>query len=314
MNKVKLQGHLIIAFVNILFALNMIISKSLLPRHISPEGLTLSRMVFACVAFWITSLFVKKEKVEKKDLFLLFICGMCGIAINQGAFIIGLNSTSPVDASILVTSTPMFVMILAFFLLKEPITFKKAGGVVTGALGAILLILSSQQGGQSSSSTFGDFMVLVSGFSYSIYLVIVKPITQKYSAVTVMKWMFLFSTIVLLPFNYKAVISAPVFQAPFHTDALLRIFYVLFCATFLTYMLIPMALKRIRPTTVSMYNYLQPVVASLVASFIGQDVLTWQKIGSAMLIFLGVYLVTVSKSRQEMIREEASEEKVKNEE
>ncbi len=304
MNKDKLQGHLIIAFVNILFAINMIISKSLLFQEISPEGLTLARVLFACIAFWVTSLFVKKESVNKKDLLMLFLCGMLGIAINQGFFIAGLNSTSPVDASILVTCTPMFVMIFAFFLLKEPITWKKAGGVVIGAAGAILLILSGHHESTGFSSLTGNLMVIASGFSYSIYLVLAKPLTLKYSAVTIMKWMFLFSTIVLLPLDYPNLVNAPLLQGGTeHRHSLILLAYVLFAATYITYLLIPVALKKIRPTTVSMYNYLQPIVTAFVAVVIGQDRFSWEKLGSAFLVFLGVYLVTVSKSRADEIQE-----------
>lgn len=304
MNRTKLEGHLIIGLTNVLFALNMIISKSVLPDMISPKGLTLSRIVFATIAFWLLSIFSKKEKVNKKDMVLLFLCGMFGIAINQGLFIVGLSATSPVDASILVTSTPMFVMILAFFLLKEPITWQKAGGVVVGATGAILLILSGQSHQiQTSNNIFGDFMILFSGLSYSVYLVIAKPLTLKYSSVTIMKWMFLFSAFVLLPMDYDELLVTPAYTPPLQFDVMLKIFYILFIATFITYLMIPMALKRIRPTTVSMYNYLQPIVASLTASLVGQDTITWEKIGSAALIFLGVYLVTISKSRGDMEKE-----------
>ncbi len=311
MDKEKSKGHIIILIVNIIFALNMPVTKSLLPIHISPYGLTVLRISCACIAFWIVSLFSPKEKVDKKDLLLLFICSMCGLGFNQGTFIIGLNSTSPVDASILVTSTPLFVMIFAFFILGEPITVKKAGGVLLGATGAILLILSGNHPQNHTSSAFGNIMIISSGFIYSIYLVLAKPLTQKYSSVTMMKWMFLFSTIVFLPFGYKDIISAPAFTQPFHTDVLLRLFYVVFGATFITYLMIPMALKRIRPTTVSMYNYVQPVIASMVAVMIGQDEMSISKILSAMLIFIGVYLVTISKSRAQMEMEE-QKERIKN--
>ncbi len=313
MNKTKLQGHLIIAFVNILFAINMIISKSLLHDEISPEGLTLARILFACTAFWITSLFVKKEKVDKKDLFMLFLCGMLGIAINQALFIEGLNTTSPVDASILVTCTPMFVMVFAFFLLKEPITWKKAGGVIIGATGAILLILTGHHVDTRDGSLNGNLMVIASGFSYALYLVIAKPLTLKYSAVTIMKWMFLFSAIVLTPFNFQYLKNAPVLssgEVP-HYHGLLLLAYVLFCATYITYLLIPIALKKIRPTTVSMYNYLQPIVAALIAVLIGQDSFTWEKLGSAVMVFFGVYLVTISKSRADVEKESLEKVTVK---
>ena len=302
MNKIKLQGHLIIAFVNILFAVNMIVSKSLLHDEISPEGLTLARTLFACAAFWITSLFVKKEKVDKKDLLMLFFCGMLGIAINQALFIEGLNCTSAVDASILVTCTPMFVMVFAFFLLKEPITWKKAGGVIIGATGAILLILTGHHHEDlGDSSLYGNLMVIISGFTYALYLVIAKPLTLKYSAVTIMKWMFLFSAIVLTPFDYQHLIDSPVLSGGSqHSLGLLQLAYVLFCATYITYLLIPVALKKIRPTTVSMYNYLQPIIATCIAIIIGQDIFEWKKLGAALMVFFGVYLVTISKSRADI--------------
>lgn len=299
MTKEKLQGHIIILIVNVIFALNMSLIKSLLPAHISPMGLIVSRAAFGCIAFWITSLFLPKEKVPGKDIFMLFICGMCGLAINQGVFIAGLSITSPVDASVLVTSTPLIVMVFAFLILKEPITWKKSGGVVMGATGAILLILSGDHGDHASSA-LGNFLVVCSGFSFAIYLVIAKPLTEKYSSVTMMKWMFLFSTIVLLPFGYEDIVEAPVYQATDQYMPLLKVFSVLFGATYLTYLMIPEALKRIRPTTVSMYNYVQPVIASMIAIMIGQDTISVHKVFSSLLIFAGVYLVTVSKSRADV--------------
>jgi len=307
MNRTKLEGHLIICLVNVIFGLNMVVSKSILPDKISPEGLTLARVLFACAAFWITSFFSRREKIEKKDLFMLFICSMTGIVLNQGAFLKGLNSTSPVDASVLTTCSPMFVIVLAFFFLKEPITLKKAAGVLIGASGAIFLILSGNHSGGSASSMSGNMLIITGGLMYAVYLTIAKPLTLKYSSVTIMKWMFLFAAIVLLPFEYEEMLESPSFIAPYNPQTLWSIFFVLFGATYLAYMMIPMALKRIRPTTLSMYNYLQPLIASLVATFIGQDTITWEKIISAMLIFSGVYLVTISKSRADMEAERVKE-------
>ncbi len=301
MNRTKLEGHLLIATVSIIFGLNMVVSKSVLPNDISPEGLTLARILFACIAFWITSIFTHKEKVDKKDLGMLFICAITGIVLNQGSFLKGLNSTSPVDASVLTTCSPMFVIILAFLFLKEPITLKKAGGVLIGASGAIFLILTGHHsGGGHASSLSGNLLIIIGGFMYAIYLTIAKPLTLKYSSITIMKWMFFFSALILSPFYYGDLMATPAFKEPYNATTLWCIFFVLFGATYLTYMLIPMALKRIRPTTISMYNYLQPLVASLVATFIGQDTITWQKVVSAMFIFTGVYLVAISKSRADV--------------
>ena len=283
MNSEKLKGHILILITNILFAVNMPISKYLLPAHVPPEGLTIMRMAFACVMFWIVSLFTVKEKVPLKDLGMLFVC------------------SSPVDASIIATAVPIFVLLLAAVILKEPITRKKSFGVFMGVSGGLLLVFSSTHAIDSISSLDGDMMMIVSGLMYAIYLVLSKPLSLRYSSVTMMKWMFLFTTLTLVPFTFRHVLDAPAFHREvWDFTELGAIFYVLFGATFLPYLLIPMSLKRIRPTTVSMYNYVQPIVASFIAVMIGQDTLSWQKVLSAVLVFTGVYLVTQSKSREDM--------------
>lgn len=301
MNSEKLKGHLLILMANILFAINMPVSKYLLPEHVLPEALTIMRMSFACVMFWITSLFVPYEKVSAKDLGLLFICALCGVGFNQGLFIWGLNSTSPVDASIIATAVPIFVMILAAIILKEPITKMKAFGVLMGVAGAVSLILQSTHGTSQQSSLSGNLLISLSGFVYSIYLVLSKPLTLKYSAVTIMKWMFLFSTLSVMPFTVTHVWESPAFHRELlDFKEVGAISFVLFGATFVPYLLIPMSLKRIRPTTVSMYNYVQPIVASMIAVMIGQDSFQITKFFSAALVFVGVYLVTQSKSRADI--------------
>ena len=256
MNSEKLKGHILILITNILFAVNMPISKYLLPAHVPPEGLTIMRMAFACVMFWIVSLFTVKEKVPLKDLGMLFVCALCGVGINQGLFIVGLNRSSPVDASIIATAVPIFVLLLAVVILKEPITRKKSFGVFMGVSGGLLLVFSSTHATDSISSLDGDMMMIVSGLMYAIYLVLSKPLSLRYSSVTMMKWMFLFTTLTLVPFTFRHVLDAPAFHREvWDFTELGAIFYVLFGATFLPYLLIPMSLKRIRPTTVSMYNY-----------------------------------------------------------
>ena len=301
MNSEKLKGHILILITNILFAVNMPISKYLLPAHVPPEGLTIMRMAFACVMFWIVSLFTVKEKVPLKDLGMLFVCALCGVGINQGLFIVGLNRSSPVDASIIATAVPIFVLLLAVVILKEPITRKKSFGVFMGVSGGLLLVFSSTHATDSISSLDGDMMMIVSGLMYAIYLVLSKPLSLRYSSVTMMKWMFLFSTLITLPFAIESIWNTPAFHKEvFDGQELGAIFFVLFGATFIPYLLIPLALKRIRPTTVSMYNYIQPIVASFIAVFIGQDSFSVTKLVSAALVFSGVYLVTQSKSRADL--------------
>lgn len=309
MTKEKYTGHVLILIVNILFAINITISKSLLPDQISPEGLTLLRMLFASVMFWITSLFTTREHVTRKDLGLLFLCSMTGIALNQGLFLFGLSQTSPIDASIISTASPIFVMVLAAIVLKEPITRLKAFGVMLGATGAIALILSSIQVATGQSNMFGNLLCITSSFSYSIYLVIAKPITQRYSSVTMMKWMFLFAAIVISPFTYQNLLETPAFHGTISFQNIASILYVLIGATFIPYLLIPMSLKRIRPTTMSMYNYIQPMGASTIAIIIGQDTFSIVKLIAAAFVLGGVYMVTQSKSREDI--EKAKEEKNK---
>lgn len=300
----KLKGHFLILLANILFAVNMPVSKYLLPGHLTPEALTIMRMACACVLFWITSMFTRREDVPLKDIGLLFVCALCGIALNQGLFIQGLNTTSPVDASIIATGVPIFVMILAAIILKEPITRQKAFGVLLGVGGAVMLILQSAEMGGRSGNLGGNLMVVTSGLSYSVYLVISKPLTERYSSVTIMKWMFLFATFMLVPFTFNHILESPAFH---HSGIDYRevsaIVYVLLGATFLPYLLIPMALRRIRPTTVSMYNYAQPIVASFIAVIVGQDSFSFQKLFAAVFVFVGVYLVTQSKSRADVEKE-----------
>lgn len=305
MTSEKWKGHGLILLANILFAVNLPVSKYLIPSHVSPEGLTMMRSVFACAMFWFVSLFVGKEKMERKDMGLLLLCALCGITLNTSLFMAGLNLTSPIDASIISTAGPVYVMILAAIILKEPITWQKAAGVAMGVAGALLMILTAAQseGGRGDGLT-GAVRIVLSNLLYSVYVVLSRPLSRKYSAITIMKWMFLFSTIMLAPFMYKGALDAPVFGSGIaHPADLGALFYVLMFATFIPYTLIPMSLRRLRPTTVSMYNYIQPIVASIIAMLIGQGSFTVWKLVSTILVFVGVYMVTQSKSRDDVEKE-----------
>ncbi len=305
MTKDKWHGHIAIFSANILFGLNIPIAKTLMPEWISPMGLTFARMAFGAIAFWFASIFFINEKVTKKDLLILFFCAVLGTTVHQLFFIIGLGMTSPIDAGLIVTMNPVVVMIISALILKEPITSKKAGGVFIGACGALLIIWqsASASAGQGSS-LLGNLYCFLSVVSYATYLVISRPIAQRYTPVTLMKWMFLFSTLLTIPFSITDMQEAKIFTYETNWNAILSLFYVVFGATFLAYFLIPVALKRIRPTTISMYNYAQPLIASVVAILIGQDNLSWDKPIAAILVFTGVYFVTQSKSRADIEQEE----------
>lgn len=299
MDRETLKGHLLICTANVLFGISIPIFKYLLSSGVPTEAIVIMRSVFACFMFWITSLFVTREKVAKKDLLLLIVCGLCGVGINQYLFVIGLKCTSPVDASIISTAVPIFVLMLAAMVLKEPITKKKSLGVLIGLAGGLLLVTCSTSADNDSGSMIGNMLQVANCLMYSIYLVMSQPLSLRYSSVTLMKWMFLFSSLTMAPLCIGYVPDVPTFHiATFSWMQLGAIIYLLLGATFTAFMLIPMSLKRIRPTTASMYIYVQPIIASFIAIVAEQDRFSLSKVISAFLVFTGVYLVTQCKGRQ----------------
>lgn len=296
-----MKGHILIMLANILFGASMPVFKYLLTADVPPEAITIMRAIFACIMFWLVSFFMPKEKVLPKDLCLLFVCALCGVGINQWLFVIGLKNSSPVNASIIATAVPIFVLLLAALVLKEPITAKKSLGVFLGVSGGLLLVFNSTQTTSGTNSLWGDMLMLLNQLMYSVYLVLSKPLSRRYSSVIMMKWMFLFSTLALAPFCLQYMQYVPMFhRETFNVSQLYALLYLLFGATFVSFILIPMALKQIRPTTVSMYNYVQPIIASAIAVAVGQDTFSMQKLLSAALVFVGVYLVTQSKKRKDI--------------
>ncbi|MDR1879209.1 MAG: DMT family transporter [Bacteroidales bacterium] len=302
----KMTGHIAVLGANIIFGLNTSVSRTLIPNEINPYLLTFIRMTGAMLLFWIVSLFIAREHVPVKDILLLFLASVFGVILNQIPFIAGLSLTSPIDASIVITLLPIMSMFLAAVILKEPVTFKKILGVVIGASGALLLIFSHKNLHTGNGNMVGNLMILFSVFSYSLYLSLFKKLISRYSPVTIMKWMFLFATVVAYPFCRKAVLQTD--YSSLGTDVYLRIAYVVIFATFIAYLLIPIGQKALRPTTFSMYNYLQPVVASLIAVLLGMDVFGIEKILSGILVFAGVYFVTRSKSRAQIEMEKSSKQ------
>jgi len=303
MNKSKVRGHIAMLFTALIFGVNIPLSKNLMPDWISPMGLTYSRFAFGAIVFWIISFFMKYEKVALKDMGTLFVGSLLGVGINQGAFIAGLQRTSVTNASIVITITPILAMIISFFILKEPITFKKAGGVLIGLIGVLTMILTSQVAAAGhQASIIGDLLCVLSSLSYAFFLVLTRGISKRYNSLTIMKWMFLFSAILFMPLGFRDVMSAAIFS---HGSSLAwgSYLYMLIGATVITYLLIPFAQREIRPTTIGMYNYLQPMVASFIAIMWGHDTFTWNKPLSGILIFAGVYLVTTSKSREDVEHE-----------
>lgn len=293
----KKHGHIALFVANVIFGFNTPITRTIVPEVLDPFVMTFFRMMGAAILFWAISPFTKKEKVPPRDIMLFFFASLFAIVLNQTSFIYGLSKTSPIDASLVVTLLPIVTMLLSAIIIKEPITWLKAVGVLTGASGAIILVLNSNNE-SSSGSMIGNLIVLGSVTSFALYLTLFKDLISRYSPLTTMKWMFLFAALLTFPMSFNLLTSTNISQ--FDTSVYLRIGYVVVLATFLTYMLIPIGQKTIRPTTISMYNYLQPVMASILAIIIGLDKFGPDKIISAALVFMGVYIVTQSKSKADL--------------
>ena len=251
-------------------------------------------MVGAAACFWLLSLFCKREQVDHRDMLKIFFAALFALVFNQGVYIFGLSMTSPIDASIVTTTLPIVTMIVAAIYLKEPVTNKKVLGIFVGAMGAFILIMSSQTTGAGNGSLIGDLLCLLAQISFSIYLTVFKGLSQKYSPITLNKWMFVYA-------SYHDV--AAIQWSEISTAALLQAGYVVVGGSFLAYIFIMSAQRLLRPTVVSMYNYMQPIVASTVAIILGLGVFNLEKGIAIALVFLGVYIVTQSKSRKDFEKE-----------
>jgi len=306
-NDKNYRGHSAMLAASIIWGLNSPIGKAALDFGIPPLSLTTFRFFGAAIAFWIISLFTKKEHVKHEDLLLLFFASLFGIVLNQGTFIFGLSLTSPIDASIVTTMAPIVTMIVAAIVLKEPVTGKKVLGVFVGAIGALILILTSHSvASGKSGSIMGDMLCLTAQLSFAVYLTVFKDLIQRYSSVTIMKWMFIYASMCFIPFSYSDVASINFSTVPLKVYA--EISFVVLAATFLAYLCVMIGQKVLRPTIVSMYNYVQPIVASFVAVSIGMDTFGWPKAVAIILVFVGVFIVTQSKSKAQMDAEQQYEE------
>ena len=313
MEKICWKGHASMLGANTMWGLMSPISKLVMAGGaVSPLVVTDLRMGGAMMLFWIASLFQRPEHVNHKDMEKLFIAALLGIVFNQGCFIFGVSLSSPGDASIITTSMPLWAMVLAAIILKEPITGKKVLGIAAGATGALLLILGSGSvqaavNADKSTAVWGDLLVLTAQFCYALYIVLFKDFVNKYSLITIMKWMFTYAFICTLPFSARDLMSTDWLSLGW-TD-LGGLSFIVVGATFLSYMLVVVGQKNLRPTVAGMYNYVQPVVACIVAVCWGMDSFNVTKGIAVVLIFGGVYLVTASRSRKEMVAYEEAQER-----
>ena len=296
MNKKKIA--LFCAFIaTTIYGLNHTIAKEIMPKYIEAFGLVQLRLLGAGIAFWIFSLFIPNEKIQKNDIKKIILASFFGMSFNMLMFIKGLSLSTPINSGILVTLTPVIILILSAILLNEKITILKFTGITLGFLGAIILILNGGEFIKNAPNiSLGNSLLLLNSLSYGTYLVIIKPLINKYSIITLMKWMFLIGLIISMPFTFSEFSSVNWKLLPF--KAIWRMIFVVLGTTFITYLFNSFALKNIKPTTIGAFVYLQPIIAILYSSITGNDKLDSIKILACILIFSGIYLVTKKKKKE----------------
>lgn len=296
--KNSIFGHIACFTAYLIFGLNIVVCKDLTSSGaISPLALFTLRSLGAGVLFWLISLFLPKERVESRDLPKIFVASVLGFFLTQISFLMAISRITPMDCSIVASLSPLYTMFIAAYVLKEPLSAQKIGGVVLSLCGVLYLILNSVTSTSAVVQTtpIGVLLMIANSLCFSLYLGIFKPTIAKYSVVTFMKWIFLFSTLLSLPFSAKEIVHTDFAALPLSYMAELA--FLIICATFVTYFLIPVGQKRLRPTLVSMYSYVQPIVAIVVSIYVGMDTLSWQKVLAAVTVFTGVVIVSYSRSK-----------------
>ena len=285
-----LRGHIALFAAQLIYALNYSIAKDLMPTFIGPLALVFLRVIGAGILFWILSIFVKTQKVELADLKKLMWLALFGIVINQVFFIYGLSLTQPINSAIIMISNPIIVFGFTLIILKERITVLKFSGLTMAIAGALILLMFKGNFEMGSDTRKGDLMTLINSISWAMFVVMVKPIMVKYETVTVMRWLFLFGSVYMLPIGLYDTLHTD--WLAFTGQAVFATCFVVVVTTFLAYLLNIYGLRSLSPSVVSMYIYLQPFLASLFAILLGKDNLTSTKIFSGILIILGLYLVS----------------------
>jgi drug/metabolite transporter (DMT)-like permease len=286
----RTRAHIVLIAANLIYGLNFSIAKSVMPGFIKPLALVSLRSVITASLFWVTSLFLPREKVEKRDLLYIFGCSFLGVVINQVLFLKGLDMTTPINSSIILAINPVAVFVFAAIILKEKISLVRGGGLAVGLAGIMLLILHEGRPDLSSRTFIGNVYTLINTLSWALFTVVIKRMLEKYTPVTVMKWVFFFGMFTNIPLGYSQL-TATDWHA-ITPSAWMAIGFVVVCATFLGYLLLIYGLRRLSPTIVSSYTYSQPVIAAVVATMIGQDSIKLADVTSAVLIFTGVFMVS----------------------
>ncbi len=291
----KWIGHISVIITYIIFGINPNCSKAIVPEYVSPEVFTAIRMVFAMVAYWGISFFYKSEKIERRDMAMIAFGAVCLVG-TQLAFAEAMRYISPTYVSLISAMSPLIVMLMAAVFLKEPISTRKSLGVLFGIAGALMMILFSLHS-DSRYSNVGMVLCVVNIIFYAAYLLVTRSISNKYSPVNMMKWMFLYCAVLSVPIGIPTVGESPLLFGNAPAMAYVNMAIVAVFATVVAYFLLPVALRYLRPTTVSMYSNMQPIVTAVVSIAIGQDIFTWNKPVALVLVIIGVFLVTTSRAK-----------------
>ena len=303
-NNRPLIAHLSMFFASAFWGLMAPLGKDAMTHGLTGIDMVTFRVTGGALLFWLTSFFLPKEHVPKKDLLMFVGAAIFGLVTNQCCYTIGLSITSPIYASIVTTSMPIFAMILAAIILKEPITGKKALGVCLGCSGAVILILTSAVASNAKVGDLrGDLLCMCAQLSFALYLSMFSPLIKRYSVFTVNKWMFTFATLLILPFTCGHVAAIDFVNVPGKTW--LETGFVVFFGTYISYILMMIGQHTLRPTVVSIYNYVQPLVSVTVTILTGIGVFKPSQGLAVILVCLGVWLVTKSKSKADMEKSKA---------
>lgn len=287
-------AHLAVIGANVIYGINYVVAKGIMPDFMQPRMIILLRVVGASIIFWLVASLYPRQRVEKKDMIRIAVCAFFGIALNQVMFFEGLNLTTPINASIIMVGTPILVLVFSHFILRDKMSGNKIIGIVLGFSGAAYLILSGGSFSLESGTFLGNLFIFINASSYGLFLVLIKPLMNKYNPITLMKWLFLFGIIYVLPISFYMIEETDFASIP--NNIWFAIIYVIIFTTVLAYFLNNYSLKKISPTMNSAYIYLQPFLTTVVALVVGKDRLTWTEIIAAALIFTGVYFVSFKQS------------------
>ena len=274
-----------------IYGLNHTIAKEVMPAYIQGFGFVQVRLLGAAIVFWLVSLFIPQQKIDRADFPKMLLCALLGMVINMLCFFKGIELSTPINSAVLITITPILVFVFSAILIKERLLLPRVVGVIMGFVGALVLIVFGNEIRQDAPNIpLGNALFVINATCFALYLVLVKSLSAKYTTVHLLKWLFLFGFIMALPISYPEFSQVSWVTLPF--EAVWRFAFVVIGTTFMTYLLNVYALKQLKASTIGVFTYLHPLIGIGYAILVGADALTAYKLGAGGVVLLGVYLVT----------------------